>query len=37
LQFNFFDADDDKYKKLAGFKYQDEFIDLKQEHPPKNK
>jgi len=32
LQFNFFDADDDKYKTLAGFEYQDEFIDPKQEH-----
>jgi len=35
LQFNFFEANEDKYKNLVGFKYPDEFIDLKQEHPAK--
>ena len=32
LQFNFFEANEDKYKNLVGFKYHDEFIDLKLEH-----
>jgi len=32
LQFNFFKADEDKYKNLAGFKYHDEFIDREHEH-----
>jgi alkylated DNA repair dioxygenase AlkB len=32
LQFNFFKADEDKYKNLVGFKYLDEFIDREHEH-----
>jgi alkylated DNA repair dioxygenase AlkB len=31
LQFNFFEADEDKYKNLQGFKYQHELIDREQE------
>jgi alkylated DNA repair dioxygenase AlkB len=31
LQFNFFDAGEDKYKNLPGFKYCGEFIDREQE------
>ncbi|HEY6243092.1 MAG TPA: alpha-ketoglutarate-dependent dioxygenase AlkB [Pyrinomonadaceae bacterium] len=31
MQFNFFKADEDKYKNLAGFKYLDEFIDREYE------
>ena len=32
MQFNFFKADEDKYKTLGGFKYHDEFIDRGHEH-----
>ena len=32
MQFNFFGANEDKYKTLAGFKYHDEFIDREHEH-----
>ena len=32
MQFNFFKADEDKYKNLVGFKYLDEFIDREHEH-----
>ena len=32
LQFNFFKADEDKYKNLVDFKYHDEFIDREHEH-----
>jgi alkylated DNA repair dioxygenase AlkB len=31
LQFNFFEADEDKYKNLAGFEYQQEFISREDE------
>jgi alkylated DNA repair dioxygenase AlkB len=31
LQFNFFKAEEDKYKNLVGFKYHDEFIDRGEE------
>jgi alkylated DNA repair dioxygenase AlkB len=31
LQFNFFNADEDKYKNLSGFKYRPDFIDTEQE------
>ena len=32
MQFNFFEADEDKYKILEGFKYQHELIDREEEH-----